>query len=94
MRLRAGLRPLICAALAGRVVAHGTTASGMIGSAISATFCVYKKASTTVLLLLNQGRSLSSFQARVRSSAGSRLPVHYEFSGRQLPMAQPQASST
>ncbi len=40
----------------GRVVAHGTTATGMIGGAISATICVYKKAGTTVLLLLNQGR--------------------------------------
>lgn len=40
----------------GRVVAHGTTATGMIGGAVDATICVYKKAGTTVLLLLNQGR--------------------------------------
>jgi len=40
----------------GRVVASGTTATGMIGGAISATLCVYKKAGTTVLLLLNHGR--------------------------------------
>ena len=40
----------------GRVLAAGTTATGMIGGAIKATLCVYKKPGTTTLLLLNQGR--------------------------------------
>ncbi len=40
----------------GKVVASGTTATGMIGGAVSMTKCVYKKSGTTRLLYLNQGR--------------------------------------